>query len=215
MCRAILGVLVLLTLVSATPTVTEDQVRGLITPLAGVDRAGIDKLKAMGPEVLPHLARIYSKSSEDDRAVLAWIMYSIGQKSPEARAVLLKDIETQNPRLRLQVQWALGRVSDDTEVVDILAKIMMSDENPTFRDKAACALAYDQIHLSEKQKVKLYGKLIEGLSDSKRQVRMIAIKALEIHTGQTKGFDPNGTDEDRRNSITRWKLWLDTYEKNL
>ena len=87
--RAILGVVVLLTLVSASSTVTEDQVRGLITPLGSVDRAGIDKLKAMGPEVLPHLARIYSKSSEDDRAVLAWIMCGIGQKSPEARAVLL------------------------------------------------------------------------------------------------------------------------------
>lgn len=79
--RAILGIVVLLTLVSATSTVTEDQVRGIITPLTGVDRAGIDTLKAMGPEVLPHLARIYAKSSEDDRAVLAWIMYSIGQGS--------------------------------------------------------------------------------------------------------------------------------------
>ncbi|MGZ5476519.1 MAG: HEAT repeat domain-containing protein, partial [Thermoanaerobaculia bacterium] len=175
----------------------------------------LERLRALGPGVLPALAAIYTKSTEDERAVIAQTFYNLGWKSPDAKAVLLRDIDTQNPTLRLQVQWALGRVSDDKDVVDRLATIMQNDPNPLFRDKAACALAYDQIHLSEKQKVKLYGKLIEGLSDSKRQVRMIAIKALEIHTGQTKGFDPNGTDEDRRNSITRWKLWLDTYEKNL
>ena len=105
--------------------------------------------------------------------------------------MLLQDIHTQNEKLRLQVQWALGRVSDDTQVVDILAGIMRDDPNALFRDKAACALAYDQIHLTEKQKVQLYGKLIDALSDPKPQVRAIAIQALSIHTGQTKGFNPN------------------------
>ncbi|HEY3257561.1 MAG TPA: HEAT repeat domain-containing protein [Gemmatimonadaceae bacterium] len=195
--------------------VTEQQVRTAITPLDKVDNAGIARLKAMAPEVLPHLAHIYAKSSEDDRAVIAWILYSIGEKSPEARAALLKDLHTPNQKLRLQVQWALGRVSDDTEVVDMLANIMMNDPNALFRDKAACALAYDQIHLTEKQKVRLYAKLIDGLSDPKPQVRAIALQALHIHTGQTKGFDPNGPEEDRGRSINRWKAWLGEYEKNL
>src|SRR5207247_437736 len=116
---------------------------------------------------------------------------------------------------RLQVQWALGRVSDDTQIVDILYDIMRNDPNALFRDKAACALAYDQIHLTEKQKVMLYRKLIDALSDSKPQVRTIAIQALNIHTGQSKGFNPGGTDEERQNAIARWNLWLAEYERNL
>jgi HEAT repeat protein len=185
---------------------TEQQVRAAIPD--------VPKLKAMGPEALPHLARIYSKSSEDERAQIAWIFYSIGAKSPEARKALLQDIHTENQKLRLQVQWALGRVSDDTEVVDILAGIMRDDPNALFRDKAACALAYDQIHLTEKQKALLYARLIDALSDPKPQVRQIAITALNIHTGQTKGFNPSGAQADRDRAIASWKNWLAEYEKN-
>ena len=195
--------------------VTEQQVRTAITPLGSVDAAGIARLKAMGPEILPHLAHIYSQSSEDERATIAWIFYSLGMKSPDARKALLQDIHTQNQKLRLQVQWALGRVSDDTQVVDILASIMRDDPNALFRDKAACALAYDQIHLTEKQKVQLYGKLIDALRDPKLQVRQIAITALNIHTGQTKGFNPNGAEADRDRAIAVWKRWLAEYEQNL
>src|SRR5207244_3907427 len=90
-------------------------VRAVITPLGAVGQDEIARLKAMGPDAMHHLARIYATSSEDERATLAWIMYSIGTKSPEARAVLLADVHTKNEKLRLQVQWALGRVSDDTE----------------------------------------------------------------------------------------------------
>ena len=46
------------------------------------------------------------------------------------------------------MQWALGRVSDDPDVVDVLLENMQNDPCPLFRDKAACALAYDQIHLA-------------------------------------------------------------------
>jgi len=195
--------------------IAQPQVRAMVTPLDKVDAAGIARLKALGPDVVPPLVEIYSGSSENDRAVIAWILYSLAFKSPEARAALLEDVHTQNQKLRLQVQWALGRVSDDTQVVDVLYDIMRNDPNALFRDKAACALAYDQIHLTPKQKVLLYGKLIDALSDDKQQVRAIAIQALQIHTGQTKGFNPNGTEDDRAQSIGRWKVWLSEYQKNL
>ena len=213
--RGIFAAVVAITLLGAAPPVTEEAVRAAVTPLDVLNNDSIERIRELGPGLLPHLVRIYESSDEDDRAVIAWIFYRLGWKSPEARAALLKDIHTQNQRLRLQVQWALGRVSDDTEVVDILAGIMRDDQNPLFRDKAACALAYDQIHLTEKQKVRLYRKLIDGLGDEKPQVRAISILALRIHTGQEKGFDPNGSAEVRANSIARWKIWLAEYEKNL
>ena len=197
----------------APKPLTEATVRAALTPLGQID---VNVLKGMGPAVLPHLVRIYkSTPDESARATYAWVFYSLGWKSPEARAALLRDINTPNESLRLQVQWALGRVSDDTEVVNILADIMRNDANPKFRDKAACALAYDQIHLTEKQKVQLYGKLIEGLKDPKQQVRAIAIQALQIHTGQTKGFLPNDSPETRARAVEMWTKWLAEYEKNL
>src|ERR1700682_4000291 len=119
----------------------------------------------MGPQVVPPLLRIYRKSFEDDRAVLAWILYSLGWESPEAKAAPLADIHTKNEKRRPQVQWALGRVSGDADVVETLAGIMRNDPSALFRDKAACALASDQIHLSEKQKVQLFAKLIAALDD--------------------------------------------------
>jgi HEAT repeat protein len=203
----------LLCLVLAAGPLTEATVRAALTPAGEIE---IEKVKALGPAVLPHLVRIYkSTPDEDTRATYAWVFYSLGWKSPEARAALLKDVNTRNEKLRLQVQWALGRVSDDTEVVNVLADIMRNDANPLFRDKAACALAYDQIHLTERQKVLLYGKLIDGLKDPKAQVRSIAIQALKIHTGQSKGFAPHGSPEARAKAIETWTKWLAEYEKNL
>ncbi|HYI11772.1 MAG TPA: HEAT repeat domain-containing protein [Thermoanaerobaculia bacterium] len=211
--RLLLALMVPLTLAAAPRPVTEAMVRDALIPLETINT---DDLKAMGPAVLPHLVKIYTATPDENaRATYAWVFYSLGMKSPEARAALLRDVKTQNPKLRLQVQWALGRVSDDVQVVDILANIMRNDANPLFRDKAACALAYDQIHLTEKQKVQLYGKLIEALKDPKPQVRSIAIQALKIHTGQDKGFSADANDEVRSRSIARWTIWLAEYEKNL
>lgn len=198
--------------VSGGAAVTESALHGALYPLADIN---IKEIKAMGPGVLPHLAKIYSKASDDEKASIAWVFYSLGWKSPEARAVLLKDVGTPNEKLRLQVQWALGRVSDDTEVVDLLAEIMRNDSNALFRDKAACALAYDQIHLTERQKVRLFGKLIDGLSDPKPQVRAISIQALQIHTGQTKRFQPDASASERSVAVASWQRWLQEYERNL
>jgi HEAT repeat protein len=122
---------------------------------------------------------------------------------------------TSNQDLRLSVQYALGRVSDDPAVVDVLVENMQGDPNPLFRDKAACALAYDQIHLSEAQKVRLFAGLIHALGDSKPQVRAIAIQALEIHTGQRKGFAPDADPSVRAAAVAQWQEWLRRYEDSV
>ena len=173
------------------------------------------EVKALGPGVLPVMVRLYESSDEAQRTRIAETFYQLGWKSPEAKRVLMKDAHTSNQYLRLQVQWALGRVSNDNDVVDVLLENMGRDANPLFRDKAACALAYDQIHLTEKQKVRLYEGLIQALSDPKPDVRRIALQALSIHTGQTKGFNPEAQVAERDNSIRQWKRWLEEYKSNL
>ncbi|HSE84470.1 MAG TPA: hypothetical protein VLB01_07985 [Thermodesulfobacteriota bacterium] len=173
-------------------------------------------LREIGPDVLPILARLYESSNDENQRInIAHAFYQLGWKSSDAKQALMKDIHTRNQTLRISVQYALGRVSNDDEVVEALLDNMQDDTNPLFRDKAACALAYDQIHLTEEQKVRLYKGLINALSDQKRQVRSIAIKALKIHTGQTKGFNPSGPLPEREGKIREWKEWLEEYKSNL
>ncbi len=173
------------------------------------------QIQAMGPGVLPSLARLYASSSESEKATIAWVFYQLGWKSPEAKRALMADVHTQDQRLRLQVQWALGRVSDDPDVVDVLLENMQRDPVPLFRDKAACALASDQIHLAPAQRLRLYEGLIHALDSETPQVRQIALQALQILTGQTKGFLPGAEPEARRRAVGEWKQWLAEYRSNL
>jgi len=176
-----------------------------------VSQGNIPALKQLGTGVLPVMVELYRTAGESDRAGIAAAFYGLGWKSPEAKRALTPDVHTGNQALRIQVQYALGRVSGDADVVDVLLDNMQNDANPLFRDKAACALAYDQIHLTEREKVRLYDGLIQALSDSKLDVRSIAALALSIQTGQTKGFNANGTPAQRDASIREWRKWLDEY----
>ncbi len=173
-------------------------------------------IRSLGPPVLPKLVSLYEAATDPNpKARIAQTLYQLGWKSSEAKRALMKDVHTANPDLRLQVQWALGRVSNDRDVVEALLANMRGDSNPLFRDKAACALAYDQIHLTEPQKVRLFGALIEALHDDKLDVRSIALQALSIHTGQTKGYNPNAPPPDRERKIGIWQRWLEEYKSGL
>jgi hypothetical protein len=186
-----------------------------IDALVSAGKVDVQALKNHGPEVMPVLVSIYERSGPDKRAVIARVFYQLGWKSPRAEAVLMPDVRTSHKQLRLQVQWALGRVSDDPAVVDALLNTMRHDSNPLFRDKAACALAYDQIHLSEHQRLRVYEGLVESLRSENPQVRDISMKALKIHTGQTKGFRPRASAVERADAIREWESWLDEYRNNL
>jgi HEAT repeat protein len=194
----------------ATAAAPDASLRAMLFP-----EVKIEALRARGPAVAAGLAALYPRASEQERSVIAWTFYQLGFKSAEAKRALMADIHTANSDLRLQVQWALGRVSNDRDVIDALLGNMQHDDNPLFRDKAACALAHDQIHLTEDQKAYMYERLIAALRDPKDQVRDIAIKVLEIQTGQTKGFAPQAPVDLREKSIRIWEQWLADYRANM
>jgi HEAT repeat protein len=175
----------------------------------------LEAIKAMGPSVMPRLARMYGAGDEERRQRLASIFYRLGWKSEEAKDALMKDVHTPNQGLRLEVQWALGRVSNDVSVVDVLLDNMQNDAQLLFRDKAACALANDQIHLTPAQKVHLYEGLIRALDDPKVDVRRIAALVLQIQTGQDKGFRFAGPPEARARAVEAWRQWLAEYRSQL
>ena len=180
-----------------------------------VSSYNIAALKELGPDVMPILSNLYAVSDVKQKRVIANIFYQLKFESEEAKSALIQDVKTDDENLRISVQYALGRVSSDGDVVDALLYNMQNDRNAYFRDKAACALAYYQIHLTDEEKVNLYEGLINGLSSSNRQVRSIAIKALKIHTGQTKGFLVNGTASNQSESLRKWNQWLEEYKSNL
>ena len=175
----------------------------------------LEAIKAMGPSVMPRLARMYGAGDEERRQRLASIFYRLGWKSEEAKDALIKDVHTPNQGLRLEVQWALGRVSNDVSVVDVLLDNMQNDAQLLFRDKAACALANDQIHLTPAQKVHLYEGLIRALDDPKMDVRRIAALVLQIQTGQDKGFRFAGPPDARARAVEAWRQWLAEYRSQL
>jgi HEAT repeat protein len=184
--------------------------------LADLARAGDwQKIKAFGPSVLPELVAVYKASDVKGRASVAYVLYNLGWKSPDAKRALMADVHTSDSALRLQVQWALGRVSDDSDVVDILLDNMRHDAVPLFRDKAACALAYDQIHLAPAQRARLFEGLIAALDDAEPQVRHIALQALAILTGQTKGYNAAAAPDARAKAVAAWRLWLAEFKANL
>jgi len=167
------------------------------------------EIEALGPDVLPALARLYEASPYPARRrTIADVFYRLGWQSPDAKRVLLADIDTRNRDLRLAVQWALGRVSGDDDVVPRLLEIMRTDSSPLFREKAGCALANDQTHLSPEQRLRLYEGLIAALDDPKPQVRSLALRVLRVHTGETRGFAPNAAQSQRAEKVQAWQSWL-------
>jgi hypothetical protein len=195
--RRFLGHLVVALVLAGAPASASGDLRPLV--MAG----DYDAIRKLGAGAMPDLVHLYDSADQ------------LGWKSEDARRALMRDVHTSNRDLRLSVQYALGRVSSDPAVVDVLLENMQDDLNPLFRDKAACALAYDQIHLSEAQKVRLFAGLIHALDDPKPQVRAIAIQALEIHTGQRKGFAPDADASARAAATAQWREWLQRYEDSV
>jgi HEAT repeat protein len=187
----------------------EHRVAALLSP-----HPDIEAIRALGPGVLPALTGLYERSDEVLRASIAWTLYSLGWRSEEAARVLMRDVRASNTNLRLQVHRALGRVSDDPEVVDVLLD-NVRDDDPMYRDKAACALANNQIHLTGGQKFRMYERLIGALRDPSLQVRQSALQALQLQTGQTRNFNPAGSPEARESALREWQRWLEAYRSNL
>lgn len=209
----ILSVLFLLPLLPSqvqaqTPFPGEEMTLSQRVTLA-VEENDLEGLRAIGPEAIPALLFLYETGDDPLRVQLARLFHELAWPSPEVERALVRDMQTRNVELRLAVFYALGRVSSDPVVVEMLLEVLQYDPNPLLRDKAACALAYDQVHLKEpQQKLRLYQGLIRALSNPERQVQALAIQALSILTGETKGFHPAFPPDRQQRSIEMWERWL-------
>lgn len=212
MLRRELPLLVAFVLLLSVPVFAEELSQRVTQLVEARDAEG---LRALGEEAIASMVWLYELSEEPERARIANLFYKMGIPSEAAERALLRDFLSDNIELRLSVQYALGRVSANPMVVETLLYTMENDRNPLIRDKAACALAYDQIHADEKQKARIYEGLIEALSNPEPQVRAISIQALSILTGQTKGFHALYPEDRRERSIALWQQWLQDYRASL
>jgi hypothetical protein len=176
---------------------------------AAVTALDTDAVERIGSDAMPVLVRMYREAAPDRRARIAAMFYRLGWKSEEAKGALMEDIHTTDEMLRIRVQWALGRVSNDDDVVDALLDNMRNGFNARVRDKAGCGLAYDQIHLTDRQKASLYRRLIERLEDPSTEQRSLAIRVLKAHTGQTRGFHPLVAKPE---ALESWQRWIEEFE---
>lgn len=207
-----LSLLVLSALLLSIPVLAEE-LSEQVTRLVEADDG--DGLRALGDEAVAPMVWLYELSEEPERVRLANLFYKMGVRSQVAERALLRDFQSGHVELRLAVQYALGRVSDDPMVIETLLYTLENDRDPLVRDKAAVALAYDQIHLDAKRKVRIYEGLIAALSNPKAQVRAVSIQALSILTGQTKGFHALYPEDRRERSIAMWQHWLEQYRAEL
>lgn len=202
-------VLLPLTIQAQTPFPGEEMTLSQRVTFA-LEANDLEALRAIGPEAIPALAFLYETGDDPLRIQIARSLHELAWPSPEMERALMRDLRSRSVELRLAVFYALGRVSNDPVVVETLLDILQNDPNPLLRDKAACALAYDQVHLTEpQQKVQLYKGLIQALSSSERHVQALAIQALSILTGETKGFHPAFPPDRQQRSIEMWERWLD------
>lgn len=180
-----------------------------------LDQRDYDTLAAHGADAMPVLIELYRTAETDRRTAIAHGFYRLGFRSEAAKELLMADAKSLDEDLRIAAQYALGRVSDDPAIVDLLVDNLQSGFNPLVRDKAACGLAYDQIHLDDRQKARLFRRMIELLDSPNPETRWLAIRVLKVHTGQVKGFFPQWPEDRRIAAVERWKRWIEEYEANL
>lgn len=176
----------------------------------------IEDIRNYGQGAIPILTKIYTESSSNqEKRRIASLFWQLGWKSQQIEDALSADLDTNDEYLKIQVQWGIAKSTENSKVIRKLLENLENDSSALVRDKAACALASDFVHISAEQKFLIIEGLINSLDNPIYQVRSSSFTALTMHTGQTKGFNPGGTYESRSKSIEKWNVWLEEYRQSL
>jgi len=176
----------------------------------------LDDIQHFGYGAIAILTELYKESSSNsEKAKIASIFWRLGWKSQEIEETLMPDLDADDDYLKVQAQWGIAKSTVNSDVISKLLDNLENDPSPFVRDKAACALASDFIHISPAQKIQILRGLVEGLNSEITQVRASSILALKVRTGQTKGFVAGADIESRLQSIKTWGEWVDEYERSI
>jgi len=187
-----------------------------ITQILAIKDIPAQDIEHFGYAAIPILTELYQEAETNlDKSRIAWVFWKLGWKSAEIEKALMSDLDSSDANLKVWVQWGIAKSSDNSEVIEKLLYNMERDTSSFVRDKAACALASDFVHISPSQRVTILRGLIKGLSNDTQQVRASSIQALKVQTGQTKNYVASADIGSRARAINEWSEWLNDYERNL
>ena len=112
----------------------------------------------------------------------------------------LRNIDDEQPMVRMGCVWVLGRVGDIRTIPYI--EPYLKDEVEFVRYEAASSLGA----MGDRQG---YSILVQGLSSVRIDFRFRCIAALKDFTGRDFGYKHNEAPEVRKVSVRRWEVWLD------
>lgn len=171
---------------------------GLKDPLPRNRLAAIRGLAAIGtPDVVPALISALEDREEGVRAGANKALIEVTGWSAD-----FDPSGTEQERLISYARWERwwsenkGRAPKDWWEAALL-----SDEPPEIRARAARRLG----GVKEWEAIRY---LVQGLEDDAPGVRAAALESLTELTGQSLGFDPDGSDEERAAAIGRWHAWM-------
>lgn len=123
----------------------------------------------------------------------------LAQSGEQAIPYLLEAVQHQEPKVRANAAWVLGRIKDRRVIPELQTAV--NDSNPTVRLEVARTL----VGLGD---IKYAPALIEGLDSDRPAVRYNCHQALKDASGRDFGYDHLAESAtDRQRAVLRWRQW--------
>lgn len=149
----------------------------------------------MAQEIDERIAQIPYQQREELFNNLVWL----SQAGEQAIPSLLQALTADNPKVRSNSLWVLGRMRDRRTIPAMQSLAQDADE--TVRLEAARSL----VTLGDLKHVPI---LVNGLDSDKVQVRFMCHAALTDATGRNFGYDHLNSDiTARQEAAYRWRKW--------
>ena len=149
----------------------------------------------MGEAIDRRIATIPFQHREELFNNLIWL----SQLGEQAIPALLQGLGHEDPKVRSNCAWVLGRVGDRRTISDLSR--LADDENEQGRLEVARTL----VNMGDMSQVPT---LIGGLDSDKVQVRYLCHEALKGSTARDFGYDHlSASKANRRRTVFQWRSW--------
>ncbi len=168
------------------------------------DYVRYDAALALGGMDDRRVHRALIEALRDESSYVRWAAAeSLGAlRAEEAYPRLVSGLRDSSSFVRSASANALGRIGDEAAIPDLRSSLF--DRNLWVRNAAARALAL----LGDNAGIPVLIRNLESTARERDQmVRAQAAEFLREVTGEDFGFDPHGTDAERREAIRRWESW--------
>ncbi|MEZ5962768.1 MAG: HEAT repeat domain-containing protein [Planctomycetota bacterium] len=159
------------------------------------DQSYVKANSVVAAEITRRISDIQYQHRNDLLDNLMWL----AQSGEQAIPYLLDAMHHQEPKVRANAAWVLGRIKDRRVIPEL--ETAANDQNQTVRLEIARTL----VTLGD---IKYAPALIEGLDSDRPAVRYNCHQALKEASGRDFGYDHLAESEvDRQRATLRWRQW--------